>query len=241
MIELRDAIRCFGGRRVVGPITTVLRTGEVTMLVGENGAGKTTTLELILGVFPPTSGNVLVNGLESFKASAETKRLFGYVPYEGVVTDWLTGREYIHLVASLYGTSPADADARIDALLDRFDLADRIDDLLATYSSGMRKKIAILAVLAHGPRYLVLDEPFNGLDPFAVRALSQLFRELAASGTGILVSTHTLALADSLADRVLVLADGRLVLDASIADVRGRGGLEAILLGSIPSLASRAA
>ena len=221
-------IRIIGLRKTYGAVVAVdglsfeVAPGEVFGFIGPNGAGKTTTIRMMIGLLAPTSGTVLLGGHDIATEPEAAKAITGYLADRPYLYDKLTAREFIRFVGGLYGIAGRELARRSDELLARFELADRAEDLVETYSHGMKQRLALAAALVHQPRVLVLDEPMVGLDPQGAVALRRLVRELAADGVTLFLSTHSLGVAEELCDRIGVLDHGRLVALGSLADLRLR-------------------
>ena len=201
--------------------------GEVVGLLGPNGAGKTTTLKILLGLLRPTEGQARILDLDCTTQSREVKERIGYCPDEPAFYDFLTGRETLDFCARVRGIDRETAWARLDPLVERFDFRSQLDALTHGYSHGMKKKLALLCALIHGPRVLLLDEPTNGLDPHIAHEVRVYLGERAAEGAAVLVSTHLLDMADRLCDRILILNKGTLLAEGTPARVRQVAGAEA--------------
>jgi ABC-2 type transport system ATP-binding protein len=217
--------KSFGEVDAVCDLSFSLQPGEVVGLLGPNGAGKTTTLKLLLGVLRPTGGRAEILGFDCASASREVKERIGYTPDEPSFFAFLTGRETIELVLAVRGVDRDAAWARLVPLVATLELEPQLDVLTNNYSHGMKKKLALLLALAHGPKVLLLDEPTNGLDPPTAHRVRELLTEHARRGATVLISTHLLDMADRLCQRVLVLHKGRLIAEGTPASVRERASL----------------
>jgi len=223
-------IRAIALRKVYGPITAVddvsfeVAPGEVFGFIGPNGAGKTTTIRLMVGLLAPTSGTVLLGGHDIGREPEAAKAMTGYLADRPFLYEKLTAREFLRFVGGLYGIARREVEGRSTELLAEFGLLERAEELIEAYSHGMKQRLALAAALVHRPRILVLDEPMVGLDPQGARALRQRIRDLAASGMTIFLSTHSLAVAEELCDRIGILDHGRLVALGSLAELRARAG-----------------
>jgi len=209
--------------------------GELFGLLGPNGAGKTTTLQILAGLLAPTSGSAAICGFDLERQGDEARRRLGYVPDRPYVHDRLTGRELLGFVTELYGLDRAESRREAERWLQRFDMQDRADEVIASYSHGMTQRIVLAATLLPDPEVLILDEPMVGLDPRGARLLKDLLRERCGSGKTVLISTHTLDVAEETCDRIGILDRGRLVELGSIEELRSRSAssgrtLEAIFL-----------
>jgi ABC-2 type transport system ATP-binding protein len=220
-LEIRGLTRRYGKLTAVDALSLAVRPGEILGFLGPNGAGKTTTLKVCAGLLRPDAGEVLVAGASLAREPRRARAGLGLVPDRPFLYERLSAREFLDFIGALYDVPPALARERADGLLERFDLADAADDWIERYSLGMRQKVSVAAALLHDPPVVLLDEPLNGLDPRAARALKDLLRERAARGGGVLVSTHLLEVAERLCDRVVILHRGRKVAEGSLAELRG--------------------
>jgi len=209
---------------VLRGISFEVPAGQVLGYLGPNGAGKTTTIRILTGQLTPQAGKVELAGVDVLAKPEEAKRLLGYVPEQAALYEELTPREFLDLVAALHDLEPRRAAHRAREYLEFFDLSDRMDDRMNTFSKGMRKKVVISAALLHDPKVLFLDEPLDGLDANAALQLKELLRQLAGSGVAVLYSSHVLDVVEKVCDRVVILHEGRIVLDGPMEDVRQRAG-----------------
>ncbi len=219
-LEIRGLARRYGPVVAVDGLDLEVRPGEILGFLGPNGAGKTTTLRCASGLLRPHAGTIRIAGLDLASEPLRARAALGFVPDRPFLYARLTGREFLDVVGALYDVPRAVARARGEALLDRLDLARERDDLIETYSLGMRQKVAVAAGLLHDPPLLLLDEPLGGLDPRGARALKDLLRERAAAGHGVLVSTHLLDVAERLCDRIAIVNHGRLRAVGTLAELR---------------------
>ncbi len=222
MIAIQNLTRRFGTLAAVDTLNLTVQSGELFGFLGPNGAGKTTTLRMLVGLLLPTSGTAAVAGHDVRQHLDHVKRNVGYLPDEPYLYEKLTGREHLRFVAGLYNLSDVDSAARIERLLKLIDLEERADDLIETYSHGMRKRLALCATLLHEPRVLLLDEPLNGLDPRSALRVKEVLRTLCERGVTVLLSTHTLEIAERMCDRVGILDHGRLVAVGTMDELRAQ-------------------
>lgn len=221
-IETTGLCRKFGGNWAVSELNLRVYAGELYGFLGQNGAGKTTTLRLLAGLLRPTNGEARIAGLSHSTDSRALKMRLGFVPDTPPLYDYLTGRQYIALVASMWHIERKLRDERADRLLELLNMSDVADDLCKSYSHGMRKKAHIAAVLSTAPEVLLLDEPTTGLDPGSTRRLKDLLRDEVARGTTVLFSTHVLDTAEEICDRVGILAKGKLLAEGTVEDLRAQ-------------------
>jgi ABC-2 type transport system ATP-binding protein len=212
--------RRYGALVALHDLTFELRPGEVLGLLGPNGSGKSTTVKILTGLLRPSTGRVMLDGLDVAAALPAYKSQLGYVPEEPHLYSYLTGPEYLQLVGRLRGMADAVVSAKIDRFMQLLDVYDDRYQTLASYSKGMRQKILIAAAVLHNPRLVVLDEPFSGLDVTAARVLKAFVRALAADGKMVLFSSHVLEVVEQVCSRVIILKDGRTVGHDSVERLR---------------------
>ncbi|MDG3002646.1 ABC transporter ATP-binding protein [Paludisphaera mucosa] len=232
MIELRGVCKSFGTKRAVDHLDLTVRPGELFAFLGPNGAGKTTTIKMICGLLAPSEGAVLVGGHPA--ASEGARRSLGYVPDQPYLYDKLTGREFLRFVVEMYGVDKATGAARIEEMIDTFEMADFIDELCESYSQGMKQRVVFASALVHEPRVLVVDEPLVGLDPRSARIVKNMFVSQARAGATVLMSIHLLAIAEELADTIGIVDHGRMLAVGSLDELRRQaqhdGSLEDLFL-----------
>jgi ABC-2 type transport system ATP-binding protein len=219
-LEIRGLTRRYGSLVAVDQLDLEVRPGEILGFLGPNGAGKTTTLRCAAGLLRPHAGTIRIAGFDLEHDALRAKAAMGFVPDRPFLYPRLTARELLDLVGSLYDVPGPRARERGDGILSRLDLGPERDDLIETYSLGMRQKVAVAAALLHDPPLLLLDEPLGGLDPQSARALKDLLRERASAGHGVLVSTHLLDVAERLCDRVAIVSHGRLRASGTLEELR---------------------
>lgn len=223
LIETRNLFKRYGEKIAVNDVSLEVRGGEVFGFLGPNGAGKTTTIKMIVGLLKPTSGSVRVAGYDVQTQPLQAKAASGYVPDSPNLYLKLSGRELLRFVGDLYEIQRTTVDGRIDELLRLFDLTEAQDDLIDSYSHGMKQKIALAAALIHDPRVLVLDEPTVGLDPKSARLIKDMLRQLADRGSAVFLSTHILEIAERMCDRIGIIDKGRLVAVGTMDELRALG------------------
>ena len=225
MIEVSHYSKRYGTHLAVADLSFTVRPGAVFGLLGSNGAGKTTTIRALVGLTRPTSGTVRVQGFDVWREPVRAKAAFGYIPDRPYLYGKLTARELLRFVGDLYRVP--NAAPEIDRWLEFFRLTDFGNELLETYSHGMRQKVAIVAALLPDPPVLIVDEPMVGLDPHAARQVRELFRGHADRGRTVLLTTHSLPLAEAVCDRLVVLDRGRVLGEGTLDDLRAQTGTEA--------------
>jgi ABC-2 type transport system ATP-binding protein len=220
LVEIHSLTKSYGSFEAVKDLTLSVSYGQVFALLGPNGAGKTTTIRMLMGILAPTSGSARIDGLDCFEGRVEVKRRVGYLPDEPIFHDYLRGSEIIRFSGEMHGLSRAEIDARVGPLLQQLELNDALEEFAVNYSRGMKKKLALVCAMVHDPPLLILDEPTNGLDPFATRVLHELIRANAAAGKTIFFSTHLLDQAERVCTRVAIIAKGRLAAHGTLAELR---------------------
>lgn len=221
MLELQDICRSFSGRQVLHDVSLTAQRGQLTGFVGGNGAGKTTTMRIILGVLTPDSGQMRLDGAP---LGSQARSRFGYMPSERGLYPKMKIAEQITYLARLHGYSKSEASQRAVELLERLGLSERLKDPLETLSLGNQQRVQIAASLVHDPDVLILDEPFSGLDPFAVDLIMQVLSDRAASGAVVLFSSHQLDVVERLCDDLVIIGDGRVLAAGDREDLRRRHG-----------------
>ncbi|NOT10128.1 MAG: ABC transporter ATP-binding protein [Gemmatimonadales bacterium] len=244
MIELTDLTKRYGKFTAVDGINLTIPRGELYGLLGPNGAGKTTTMRMIAGILRPTSGRVRISGIDLQDNPLVAKNKLGFIPDRPFVYDKLTGAEFLRFVAGLYGQGGPEIERRIDELLELFELGPWKDELTESYSHGMRQKLIISSALVHRPEVIVVDEPMVGLDPKSARLLKDLLREFVTRGGTVLMSTHTLEIAEGMCDRIAIVQGGRIAAAGTMDELRyqtssGGASLEELFLKLTGGLSER--
>ena len=224
MIEVRDLHKAFGAVKAVDGVSFTARDGEITGLLGPNGAGKTTTLRMLYTLMKPDRGQVIVDGIDAAEDALAVRRELGVLPDARGLYKRLTARENIDYFARLHGLPDALLASRRDALIHALEMEDIANRRTEGFSQGQRVKTAIARALIHDPRNVILDEPTNGLDVMATRALRKFMQRLKAEGRCVLFSSHIMQEVAALCDRIVVIAHGRVVADESPAALREQTG-----------------
>jgi ABC-2 type transport system ATP-binding protein len=229
MITLERLTKRYGNKVAVDGLDLHVDAGELFAFLGPNGAGKTTTIKLMCGLLFPTAGRVRIGGFDLREQGREARQLLSYVPDQPFVYDKLTGREFLQFIGDMYGLPAARSRARIEEMSDTFRLGDFLDDLTQNYSHGMRQRTVFAAALLHEPRVLIVDEPTVGLDPPSVRLLKDLLRREAERGVTVFLSTHSLDVAEQLAHRIGIVAQGRLIGCGTLDTLRKQAAVDGSL------------
>jgi len=225
MIEVRGLAKSFGDLQVVQDVSFVARDGEITGLIGPNGAGKTTMFRLICTVLRPDRGTTLIDGIDSQKDPLGARRRLGVLPDVRALYTRLTAREHLRYFGELHGIGRSELAARIEELVATLRMEDFIDRRTKGFSRGQQMKVALGRALVHQPHNIMLDEPTNGLDVATSRAVRDLLRRMRGEGRCILLTSHIMQEVAALADRIVILAEGRIVLHGAPAELRRATGL----------------
>lgn len=220
MIEFDHVTRTYGPKTAVADVSLAIPRGELFALLGPNGGGKTTTIRMLVGLLRPSRGTVRVSGFDMVKDPRNAHLHIGYVPDEPCLYDKLTGREFLWFIADMFGLPRHLATQRIATEIDHFELSEFTDDLAESYSLGMKQRLVFAASLLHDPDVLVLDEPMVGLDPRSVRIVKDLLKARTQEGMTVFMSTHTLAMAEEMADRVGIMVRGQLRFLGTVSELR---------------------
>lgn len=220
-------------RPAVDHLSLNIRRGELYALLGPNGAGKTTTLKMVTGLLQPDAGSISVCGIDALGASIDAKRVMAWLPDEPLIYDKLTPLEYLEFVAGLWGI-PADvAEARAHELIALLGLVPQSNERCQSLSKGMRQKVALAGALIHEPALIILDEPLTGLDAGSARQVKAVLRAHVARGVTIVMTTHILEVAERMADRIGVIAHGRLISEGTLEELRAKDGQQGASLEDI--------
>jgi ABC-2 type transport system ATP-binding protein len=234
MIELEQVSKAYGMKTAVDGLTLRIGAGELFAFLGPNGAGKTTTIKMICGLLFPSAGRIRVGGYDVQIDGDQARRLLSYVPDQPFLYDKLTGREFLQFIADMYALPRDDGPRRIEEMIGMFHLGAFVDNLTESYSHGMRQRTVFAAALLHRPRVLIADEPTVGLDPKSIRELKDVLRGEARRGATVFLSTHSLDIAQELADRIGVVGNGRLIGCGTLDELRKQtelnGSLEDVFL-----------
>jgi ABC-2 type transport system ATP-binding protein len=224
MIEISSLSKRFGDFTAVRSLDLVVPAGELFGFLGPNGAGKTTTMRMIAGILQPTGGRIRIAGHDLLTSPLAAKRALGFIPDRPFIYEKLTGIEFLRFSAGLYGEAGPEVDRRGHELLALFDLEPWRDELVESYSHGMRQKLIIASAFVHRPAVIVVDEPMVGLDPKSSKILKDLFREYTRRGHTVMMSTHTLEIAEGMCDRIGIMQRGELVACGTMAELRASTG-----------------
>jgi ABC-2 type transport system ATP-binding protein len=222
MIQISNLTRCFGPLAAVQDLNVKVEAGELYGFLGPNGAGKTTTIRMIVGLLRPTAGRIVVVGHDVRQEPMIVKRSLGYLAQTPLLYERLTGREFLRFLGGLYNLEEEKIADRSEHLLTLMELDTKADQLIESYSGGMRHKIGLCGALLHEPPVIVLDEPLAGMDPLGARRIKDFLRELCRHGNTVFLSTHVLEVAERVCDRVGILNHGRLIAEGTMETLRAQ-------------------
>jgi ABC-2 type transport system ATP-binding protein len=227
MIQLIELTKIFNGISAVDRVNLTVQKGLIYGFLGPNGAGKTTTLKMMAGILKPTSGRVIIDGKDLAANPSEVKRIVGFIPDRPFLYERLSGIEFLHFIAGLYGLDEnRELNIRIEKLLELFELSLWGEELIESYSHGMKQRLVMCSCLLHRPRLLIVDEPMVGLDPKGVRLVKDLFRRESRSGTTLFMSTHSLEVAQEVCHRVAIIQAGKIVAEGTPEALRQTAGVD---------------
>ena len=230
MLEIRNFSKSYEkGKRAVDNLSLTVKDGEIYGFIGHNGAGKSTTLKAVGGL-GFEEGEIEIDGISVRKDPVAAKKITAFIPDNPDIYDYLTGAQYLRFIADLYRVTEAERKERVGRYAAAFEIGDRLEDLISSYSHGMKQKLVLISAFLHAPKLLVLDEPFVGLDPKAAFTLKEMFRAFCKEGGGIFFSTHVLEVAEKLCDRIGIIKAGKLIAEGTVSEVVGGGSLEETFL-----------
>ena len=219
MIKLENLTKHYGRLAAVDSLNLEVQRGEIFGFLGPNGAGKTTTIRVMMGILRATSGRVTLGGYDVEQEPEKAKAITGFIPDRPFIYEKLSGREFLKFVGSLHRVDAALLQRRIPELLEHFELSDWKDELVESYSHGMKQRLVLCAALIHQPKILIVDEPMVGIDPRGTRMLKDLFLSLAKKGTTLFLSTHSISIAEEICQRIGIIHKGKLIASGTMADL----------------------
>lgn len=231
MIEIKNLTKSYvKGKKAVDNISFDVLDGEIFAFIGHNGAGKTTTIKSIVGILDFDCGNILINGKSIKDDAINAKKEIAYVPDNPDLYENMKAMEYINFICDMYEISKEERCKNIQKYSKMFEIDDKLDDEISSFSHGMKQKIALIAALSHNPSVLIMDEPFVGLDPKAVFDMKEIMKKMCKEKKTIFFSTHILEVAEKLCDRVAIIKDGKIVKIGKMKDIMGDESLEQVFL-----------
>jgi len=220
VIEVENLVKRFGGRVTLKGISFTVHDGEIYGLLGPNGSGKSTTMRILAGIIPPSDGKIVVNGIDVAERPMDVKRITGYIPETPLLYESLTPMEFFSLVGSIRKIPKGELEERVERLVSAFGIEEYVGELIGTLSFGTRQKVSIIAGLLHDPEVLILDEAINGLDPKSARIMKELLNGFKEEGKSIVFSTHVLAIAEAVCDRIGIIYNGELIAEGTPEELK---------------------
>lgn len=217
-------------KRAVDNLNLEVESGDIFGFIGHNGAGKTTTIRSIVGVLDFEEGEITIDGISIRKDPVACKQRMAYIPDNPDLYEHLSGIAYLNFIGDIYQVNKFDRETLIEKYADAFELTQNLGDTIASYSHGMKQKLAIISALIHRPKLLVLDEPFVGLDPKAAHTLKTLMVDITKNGSAIFFSTHVLEVAEKLCNKIAIIKGGKLVSCGTTQEVKGNSSLEDVFM-----------
>ena len=224
MIAIHDLVKKYGSFTAVDGVTLEVGRGEIHGFLGPNGAGKTTTIRMIAGLLKPSSGRILVNGHNLQSEPELAKASLGFIPDRPFIYEKLTAGEFLRFHAGLYGLDGPGVPERVREMLELFELSRWEDELVESFSHGMKQRLVMCAAFLHRPQAVLVDEPMVGLDPRGARLIKDVFRRMSERGVAILMSTHTLEVAQEMCDRISIILKGKIIARGTVPELRAMAG-----------------
>lgn len=224
VIAVHDLRKVYGEFTAVDGVSLAVAPGQIHGFLGPNGAGKTTTIRMIAGLLKPTAGRILVDGHDTAVAPEAAKAALGFIPDRPFIYEKLTAAEFLRFHGGLYGMDDAAIESRVTEMLDLFELGRWTNELVESFSHGMKQRLVMSAAFLHRPKAVLVDEPMVGLDPRGARLIKDVFRKMSERGVAILMSTHTLEVAEEMCDLISIILKGRIIAHGTVAEVRAQAG-----------------
>ena len=230
MLQISNLTKVYGDKKAVDDLTLHIQPGEIYGFIGHNGAGKTTTIKSCCGILQFDEGEILIDGISIKDDPIACKKQLAYIPDNPDLYEFMSGMQFLNFVADIFEVSAVERTSRIKKYADLLGLTDDLGQSIASYSHGMKQKLAIISALIHEPKLIIMDEPFVGLDPKASHQLKQLMREICDNGGAIFFSTHVLEVAEKLCDKIAIIKGGKLIKAGDTEEVKGDSSLESVFL-----------
>lgn len=230
MLRIEHLTKKYGDKTAVDNLSLHIQSGEIYGFIGHNGAGKTTTLKSIVGIQQFDSGEIYVNGISVKTDPTKSKKDIAYIPDNPDLYEFMTGIQYLNFIADIFEVPAEIRKEKIRKYADLFGLTDDLGQSIASYSHGMKQKLALISAWVHDPKLIIMDEPFVGLDPKAAHQMKEMMREICDQGSAIFFSTHVLEVAEKLCDKVAIIKNGQLLISGTMDEVKGNESLEDVFL-----------
>lgn len=230
MLDIKHLVKTYGDKKAVDDLSLTVNAGEIYGFIGHNGAGKTTTLKSVVGILKFDSGDIYIDGISIKEDPLACKKNIAYIPDNPDLYEYMTAIKYLNFIADVFELSEEERKEKIKKYADLFEITDSLSQPIASFSHGMKQKLALIAAWIHNPRLIIMDEPFVGLDPKASYLLKKMMRELCDNGGAIFFSTHVLEVAEKLCDKVAIIKNGKLIKQGTMEEVKGDDSLEEVFL-----------
>jgi ABC-2 type transport system ATP-binding protein len=230
MIEIKNVTKKYGNKKAVDSVSFNVKEGDIFAFIGHNGAGKTTLIKSIVGIHDFDEGDILIDGMSIKEKPVECKKLMAYVPDNPETYEQMKAIDYINFICDMYDIDTETRTRNIKKYAKLFEMEDKLNDTIDSYSHGMKQKIVLISALAHDPKILIMDEPFVGLDPKAVYDIKEILNEMVKEGKIVFYSTHILDVAEKLCSRVAIIKNGKLIKSGSMKEIKGDKSLEKVFL-----------
>lgn len=230
MLKIENLTKKYGDKVAVNKLSLEINKGEIYGFIGHNGAGKTTTLKCVVGISDFDEGKITLNGVSVKESPVEYKKKIAYIPDNPDLYEYMTGIKFLNFISDVFGIDTNTRKEKIDKLSEQFEIKNDLGKPISTYSHGMKQKLAIIAAWIHSPEFIIMDEPFVGLDPKAAYILKGMMREACDNGCAIFFSTHVLEVAEKLCDKIAIIKKGDLIKSGTMEEVKGDDSLEDVFL-----------
>lgn len=230
MLKIENLTKKYGDKSAIDNLNLEVQDGEIFGFIGHNGAGKTTTIKCMVGILEFDNGNIYINGNSIKDEPLKCKKNIAYIPDNPDIYENLTGFSYLNFVADIFEIDNKTREERINKYAEAFEIKNELQDLISSYSHGMKQKLVIISALIHTPKLLILDEPFVGLDPKASFTLKEIMKEMTKEGAAIFFSSHVLEVVEKLCDKIGIIKEGKLITYGTVEEVKGNESLEEVFL-----------
>ena len=230
MIEIKSVTKKYGDKKAVDNVSFTVNDGDIFAFIGHNGAGKTTLIKSIVGIHDFDEGDILIDGISIKEKPVECKKIMAFVPDNPDVYEHMRAIDYINFICDMYDVDTKTREDNIKKYAKLFEMEDKLNDTIDSYSHGMKQKIVLISALAHNPKYLIMDEPFVGLDPKAVFDMKEVLNEMVKEKKIVFYSTHILDVAEKLCSRVAIIKEGKLIKSGSMKEIKGDKSLEKVFM-----------
>ncbi|MBQ6494631.1 MAG: ABC transporter ATP-binding protein [Bacilli bacterium] len=230
MIEIKNVTKKYGNKKALDNVSFTVEDGDIFAFIGHNGAGKTTLIKSIVGIHDFDEGDILINGISIKNEPVECKKLMAYVPDNPETYEHMKAIDYINFICDMYEIDTNEREKNIKKYAKIFNMEDKLNDTIDSYSHGMKQKIVLISALAHNPKILIMDEPFVGLDPKAVYDIKEILNEMVKENKIVFYSTHILDVAEKLCSRVAIIKNGKLIKSGSMKEIKGDKSLEKVFM-----------